>query len=237
MAFLLRMSRLIDALNERVGHAVYWLILAAVLVSAGNAMIRYSFDISSNGWLELQWYLFSAVFLLGGGLYAAAQRACPDRRHLRPSVAASRAWIDLLGGVFFLLPMAIMIMVLSWPVFVESFAAPRDFGGCRRAVALAGQAADPGRLSAAGAAGRLGDHQAHRVPARPYPRPARKAPASRWPKSCQGAARNDRVSDRQHGAADVRRRWSSSCCSATRWRSRWPPTVSSSASSRSISAC
>lgn len=67
MTFLLRLSRAIDALNQRVGHLVYWLILAAVLVSAGNAVMRYLFDLSSNGWLELQWYLFSAVFLLAAG--------------------------------------------------------------------------------------------------------------------------------------------------------------------------
>src|SRR5436190_15431882 len=65
--FLLRLSRAIDALNERVGHLVYWLILAAVLVSAGNATVRYVFDRSSNGWLELQWYLYSAVFMLASG--------------------------------------------------------------------------------------------------------------------------------------------------------------------------
>src|SRR5438128_12654520 len=64
---LLRLSRAIDALNERVGHLVYWLILAAALVSAGNATVRYALDTSSNAWLELQWYLFSAVFLLAAG--------------------------------------------------------------------------------------------------------------------------------------------------------------------------
>src|SRR5256885_6379536 len=67
VTLLLRLSRGIDTLNERVGHLVYWLILAAVLVSAGNASVRYAFDISSNAWLELQWYLFSAVFLLAAG--------------------------------------------------------------------------------------------------------------------------------------------------------------------------
>src|SRR2546421_1035113 len=67
VTFLLRLSRAIDALNERVGHLVYWLILAAVLVSAGNASVRYLFDMSSNAWLELQWYLFGAVVLLASG--------------------------------------------------------------------------------------------------------------------------------------------------------------------------
>jgi TRAP-type mannitol/chloroaromatic compound transport system permease small subunit len=118
---LLELSRLIDGLNERVGRAVYWLILAAVLVSAGNATVRYLFDMSSNGWLELQWYLFSAVFLLAAGY------TLRHNEHVRIDLvftrlpARKRAWIDLFGGVFFLLPMAIVIMALSWPVFMESY--------------------------------------------------------------------------------------------------------------------
>jgi len=118
--FLLRLSRAIDALNERVGHLVYWLILAAVVVSAGNATVRYLFDKSSNGWLELQWYLFSAVVLLASGytlLHNEHVRIDVINSHLPPRL---RAWIDLLGGLFFLLPMALIIMVLSWPLVVES---------------------------------------------------------------------------------------------------------------------
>jgi TRAP-type mannitol/chloroaromatic compound transport system permease small subunit len=118
---LLRLSRGIDALNERVGHLVYWLILAAALVSAGNALVRYTFDMSSNGWLELQWYLFSAVFLLAAGY------TLQHNEHVRIDVIGSRlsprarAWIDLFGTVFFLLPMAIVIMVLSWPMVEEAY--------------------------------------------------------------------------------------------------------------------
>jgi TRAP-type mannitol/chloroaromatic compound transport system permease small subunit len=118
--FLLRLSRAIDALNERVGHLVYWLVLAAVVVSAGNATVRYLFDMSSNAWLELQWYLFSAVFLLASGytlLHNEHVRIDVIIGHLPPRV---RAWIDLLGGLFFLLPMALIIMALSWPIVVES---------------------------------------------------------------------------------------------------------------------
>jgi TRAP-type mannitol/chloroaromatic compound transport system permease small subunit len=118
--FLLRLSRAIDALNEQVGHLVYWLVLAAVVVSAGNAMMRYTFDVSSNAWLELQWYLFSAVFLLAAGytlLHNEHVRIDVVYGHLPPRV---RAWIDLVGSVFFLLPMALIIMVLSWPIVVES---------------------------------------------------------------------------------------------------------------------
>jgi len=117
---LLRLSRAIDWLNEQVGHLVYWLVLAAVVVSAGNAMVRYTFDMSSNAWLELQWYLFSAVFLLAAGytlLHNEHVRIDVIYSHLPPRV---RAWIDLLGGLFFLLPMALIILVLSWPIVVES---------------------------------------------------------------------------------------------------------------------
>src|SRR5712691_12176432 len=122
LTFLLRLSRAIDALNERVGQLVYWLILAAVVVSAGNAMVRYLFDMSSNAWLELQWYLFSAVFLLAAGYtlrHNEHVRIDLIHSHLSPR---RRAWIDLLGGIFFLLPIAIIILVLAWPVFTESFA-------------------------------------------------------------------------------------------------------------------
>jgi TRAP-type mannitol/chloroaromatic compound transport system permease small subunit len=121
VAFLLRISALIDALNDYVGRTIYWLILAMVLVSSGNATVRYIFDKSSNGWLELQWYLFSAVFLLGAGY------TLRNNEHVRIDIVngrllpRTRAWIDLLGGVFFLLPMALLIMWLSWPVFIESY--------------------------------------------------------------------------------------------------------------------
>jgi TRAP-type mannitol/chloroaromatic compound transport system permease small subunit len=135
VSLFLRVSRLIDAVNERVGQAIYWLVLVAVLVSAGNATIRYTLDTSSNGWLELQWYLFSAVFLLGAGytlLHNEHVRIDVVFGHLAPR---KRAWIDLLGGIFFLLPMAIVIMWLSWPIFIESFArgeVSSDAGGLLR---------------------------------------------------------------------------------------------------------
>jgi TRAP-type mannitol/chloroaromatic compound transport system permease small subunit len=118
---LLGISRLIDSLNNRVGHLAYWLTLIAVLVSSGNATVRYLFDTSSNAWLELQWYLFSAVFLLCGG-YALLHSA-----HVRIDVIYSRwsrrtqLYIDVFGIMFFLLPMAILILYLSWPVFMNAF--------------------------------------------------------------------------------------------------------------------
>ncbi len=118
---LLALSSFIDGINERVGRAVYWLILIMVMVSAGNATIRYIFSNSSNAWLEVQWYLFSAVFLLCSG-YTLLKN-----EHIRIDVIAGRLsrraqlWIDILGGIFFLFPMAMLILTLSWPMFMKSF--------------------------------------------------------------------------------------------------------------------
>jgi TRAP-type mannitol/chloroaromatic compound transport system permease small subunit len=121
MKLCLGLSRAIDALNEQIGKLTYWLILAAVLISAGNAVVRYAFNRSSNSWLEIQWYLFSFVFLFCAGYTLL------HNQHVRIDIlsgmlsAKGRAWIDILGTVFFLLPMAIAIMWLSWPVFVDAY--------------------------------------------------------------------------------------------------------------------
>ena len=121
MNLLLRISALIDAVNERVGRSVYWLVLVAVLVSAGNAIIRKLFNVSSNAWLVLQWYLFSAIFLLCAG-YTLLRNG-----HVRIDVLAGRlspkaqAWIDILGTLFFLLPMTLILTWLSWPYFLHAF--------------------------------------------------------------------------------------------------------------------
>jgi len=118
---LLGLSRSIDALNEQVGKLTYWLILAAVLISAGNAVVRYTVNMSSNAWLEIQWYLFSFVFLFCAGYTLL------HNQHVRIDVISgqlsgrARAWIDILGTIFFLLPMAIAIMWLSWPVFLDAY--------------------------------------------------------------------------------------------------------------------
>jgi TRAP-type mannitol/chloroaromatic compound transport system permease small subunit len=121
MKILLVFARIVDALNERVGRAVAWLVLVAALVSAGNATMRYSLNLSSNAWLEIQWYLFSAIFLLGAG-YTLKKNA-----HVRIDVIAGRlstraqAWIDIVGGLAFLLPMSVMILTLSVPMFWRSY--------------------------------------------------------------------------------------------------------------------
>ena len=121
MRALLALSRAIDTLNEHVGRAVYWLVLAMVLISAGNATTRYTLNMASNAWLELQWSLFSAVFLLCAGYTLL------HNEHIRIDVVASRLsrrkqiWIDLFGTVFFLLPMSAYILWSSWPVFVNAW--------------------------------------------------------------------------------------------------------------------
>ena len=120
MQGLLRLSRGIDWLNERVGRAVIWLVLITVLISAGNAIIRKTFDTSSNAWLEVQWYLFSAIFLLCAG-YTLLRN-----EHVRIDVLLHRLpkrrqiGIDIFGFLVFLLPVAILITALGWPQFTIS---------------------------------------------------------------------------------------------------------------------
>ena len=121
MKILLGLSRAVDALNEQIGKLTYWLILAAVLISTGNAIVRYGLNTSSNSWLEIQWYLFSFVFLFCAGYTLL------HNQHVRIDILTghlsgrAKAWIDILGTLFFLLPMAITIMWLSWPVFVDAW--------------------------------------------------------------------------------------------------------------------
>ena len=121
MNALLGLSRAIDAMSERIGRIVYWLILVVVLISAANATIRKVFNYSSNAYLEIQWYLFSAVFLFGAG-YTLLRN-----EHVRIDIIIGRfsvkvqTWIDVLGTIFFLMPMAVMFIYLSWPIFVRTY--------------------------------------------------------------------------------------------------------------------
>ena len=121
MNALLTLSRAIDALSERIGRLIYWLVLVVVLISAANATIRKLFNYSSNAYLEIQWYLFSVIFLFGAG-YVLLHNA-----HVRIDIVSGRLsaraqnWIDVFGIVFFLFPMSITIMWLSWPLFMDSY--------------------------------------------------------------------------------------------------------------------
>lgn len=122
MSSLLRLSRLIDWINERVGRAVMWLVLVAVVISAGNALVRKLFNTSSNALLEIQWYLFAAIFMLAAG-YTFLRN-----EHVRIDILTSRLSargqniVDILGILFFLLPMAVLILWLSWPIVMTSLA-------------------------------------------------------------------------------------------------------------------
>ena len=119
MGALLSLSRGIDAVTAFIGRWVYWLVLAAVLVSAGNAIVRKLFDISSNAWLELQWYLFGAVFML------AAAYTLQRNEHIRIDIVSNmlpprgRNWIDVIGHAFFLLPLTIVMIWRMAPWVVE----------------------------------------------------------------------------------------------------------------------
>ena len=121
MKALLKISAFIDALNERVGSIVIWAVLASVLISAGNAISRKAFDLSSNAWLEIQWYLFAAVFMLAAGYtYLKNEHVRIDVLSGRLS-ARGRAWIDILGLVFFLMPWIILMLYLGIPFFHQAF--------------------------------------------------------------------------------------------------------------------
>jgi TRAP-type mannitol/chloroaromatic compound transport system permease small subunit len=120
MSFLLSLSKYIDALNERIGLGISWALLLAVLICSGNAIVRYTFNTSSNAWLEIQWYLFGAIFLL------AASYTLRRNEHVRIDVIVGRfskrtqVWIDVFGFVFFLLPATLLILYFAVPFAWES---------------------------------------------------------------------------------------------------------------------
>lgn len=117
----LALSRAIDRMNELIGKWVSWLILLAVLVSAANAVIRKTFNMSSNAWLELQWYLFGAAFLL------AAAHTLKQNEHIRIDIVygmfsrRKQHWIDLFGHVFFLMPFVLLMIYYFVPYVLLSF--------------------------------------------------------------------------------------------------------------------
>lgn len=121
MSLLLTLSRLIDALTERIGKLAMWFILATTMISAGNAIVRKIFDTSSNAFLEIQWYLFAAVFMLGSG-YAFLRNA-----HVRIDFISSkfsargRNWVDVIGIIVFVFPLCYMMATLGWPLFMNAY--------------------------------------------------------------------------------------------------------------------
>jgi len=118
---LLALSRGIDWLNEKIAIAANWLVLLAAVISAGNACSRYLFSESSNGWLEIQWYMFAGVVLLGGPY------TLKMNEHVRVDLVygmvseRTRIWIDIIGGILFLLPICIILVYFTWPWFLDSW--------------------------------------------------------------------------------------------------------------------
>jgi TRAP-type mannitol/chloroaromatic compound transport system permease small subunit len=118
---LLKLSHGIDWINGRFGVIATWLVLIACVVSAGNAFSRYLFSESSNGWLEAQWYMFAAIVLLG------APYTLRMNEHVRVDLIygsvseTTRLWIDILGGLFFLIPICAVLMYFTWGWFVQSW--------------------------------------------------------------------------------------------------------------------
>ena len=121
MNALLRISKIIDTFNHWIGKLAMWLILAATLISAGNAVVRKAFGMSSNAWLEIQWYLFAAVFMLGGG-YAFLRNAHVRIDFISSKLSArTRNWIDIIGIIVFLLPLCYMMITLGRPLFERAW--------------------------------------------------------------------------------------------------------------------
>jgi len=122
LQFWLQVSRAIDWINARLGALANVLVLLACLVSAGNAMARYAFDVSANGWLEAQWYMF-AVMVMFGAAYTLRRN-----EHVRVEIfylyltERGQLWLDLIGAIIFLLPVCLLLTALSWPFFAQSFA-------------------------------------------------------------------------------------------------------------------
>ncbi|MEW6449447.1 TRAP transporter small permease subunit [Leptospira sp. severe_002] len=118
---LLVFTDAVDWLTEQIGQWLKWLVLFSSLISAFNALMRYTIHYSSNAWLEIQWYMFGAMFLLGAGY------ALKYDEHVRVDVLFSKmtpkqqAWLDVFGGIFFLMPMAVIIGWLSIPMVINSF--------------------------------------------------------------------------------------------------------------------
>ena len=121
MKGLLSFSAAIDALNQKIGVLCDWLVLLACLVSGGNAMVRYAYDYSSNAWLEIQWYMFAVIVMLG------AAYTLRRNEHVRVDIIymqlseRGQLWVDVIGTILFLLPMCGLLCWLSWPFFMQSW--------------------------------------------------------------------------------------------------------------------
>jgi len=122
MRALLGLSTIIDVINEKIGVICNWLVLLACLVSGGNAMFRYAYDLSSNAWLEVQWYMFAVIVMFG------AAYTLKRNEHVRVDLLymtlsrRGQLWVDILGTLVFLLPTCAILAWLSWPFFMQAYA-------------------------------------------------------------------------------------------------------------------
>jgi TRAP-type mannitol/chloroaromatic compound transport system permease small subunit len=118
---LLKLSRIIDAANDRFGVVAVWLVLFCCMISAGNAFSRHFLNASSNAWIEVQWYMFAAMVLLGGPF------TLKINEHVRVDLIygslpeRARLWIDIVGGLLFLLPICVILIYFTWPFFLDSW--------------------------------------------------------------------------------------------------------------------
>ncbi len=121
MDLLLRLSRLIDALTDRFAEIAKWAVLASCVISAGNAVVRYLVNYSSNAWLEIQWYLFAGCVMLG------AAQVLRLNEHVRVDVIYGQysgrwqALVDLLGFILFLMPVMVLMIYFAWPLFLQMY--------------------------------------------------------------------------------------------------------------------
>ena len=121
MKLLLGLSRAIDAMNQRIGTIADWLVLLSCLISAGNAFSRYAFNISSNAWLEIQWYMFGAVVMLG------TSYTLKRNEHVRVDIVYANVstrrqiGIDIFGFILFMLPATVIMTYLCWPIFYNAW--------------------------------------------------------------------------------------------------------------------
>ena len=121
MRGLLKLSRGIDWINGRFGAIATWLVLIACLVSAGNAASRYLFSESSNGWLEAQWYMFAAIVMLGGPYTLRMNEHVRVDLIYGSLTEQARMWIDIIGGLLFLIPICLILSYFTWFWFVQSW--------------------------------------------------------------------------------------------------------------------
>ena len=162
MRALLKFSRTVDKFNTRLGQIMAWGVLAAILVSAVNATIRKVLNTSSNSWLELQWVLFGAVFLL------CSAWTLLSNEHIRIDIVNSmlskrtRDWIDVFGHLFFLIPVAVILTYLGWPFFWRSLMQNEQSSNAGGLPVYPAKFLIPLAFTLAVGAGHLGAHQAHR---------------------------------------------------------------------------